>query len=500
MKHVVRSVLCLVVLCTSGLAEVRYSLTVLPQAQSIQVSMTLEAGVNQAFRIPAWCPGFYFLQDYHNNVSDVRATNEKGEAVQVEQDSSDPRKWTARNASQETLTLSYRVLGDDSGLGFFGVNVRSDTAFVNGPAAFLYAEGTKEEPCTLKITTPEGWELATGLDAESGVLKAKNYDELLDSPLQLGKMARRSFTVEGLPFQVVFASTNGRYPSNLSAVVQELQQLSAPAIKLFGGAPFKRYVYIVHLAVGNFNGGLEHRASTVIATNNSGSLQLGTLAAHEFFHAWNVKQIRPQDLGPFDYTNKVRTGNLWFAEGVTDYYAYLTAYRSGRYDSNWLLNSLSGQIREYQSGSTRKRLTLEQCCRETWENGGFGVDDFDYYNKGLLAGLLFDAAIRGATEGKRSLDDVMRLLYSRHKLPNPGYPEDGILKAINEVAGTDLSALYRRIVQSTEELPYEVLEQIGLRVPMPGTSGVSASNAYWLIVDSAATAESKERLEQFLKR
>lgn len=455
----------LLVLSSLARADVHYTLTPLPQSQSVLVSVRLDSTEpDQSFHIPAWCPGFYFLQRYEQGISDIRASDGAGQALEVGP-GEDARSWVVSNPARGAMTFSYRVLGNDPGLGFFGVNVRSDTTFVNGPAAFVYAGGRKNERCSLKLALPRGWDVATAMqeDEEEG-FEAPDYDEFIDHPLQLGKMQRKPFEVAGIPFEAIFVTANALYPTNQDEVVEELKQLSLPAIKLFGGAPFRKYLYIVHLAVGNFNGGLEHRACNVIATNNTGKLSLGTLASHEYFHAWNVKQIRPKLLGPFDYTQEQRTGNLWFAEGVTDYYAYLTAYRSGRYDEGWLLDSFSSQLYTLQSGRTRRRITLERACRETWEHGGFGYDDLDYYNKGLIAGLVFDAAIREATEGAKSLDDVMRFLYQKHKLPYPGFEEDGILKALNEVSGKDLSALYRTIVQSTDEVPFEVLQGIGLRV------------------------------------
>ena len=268
---------------------------------------------------------------------------------------------------------------------------------------------------------------------------------------------------------------------------------------MFRGAPFKHYTYIIHLAVGDFSGGLEHRASTVIAVPDSTNLRLAELATHENFHSWNVKQIRPKALGPFDYTKQVRTANLRFAEGVTDYYAYLMMYRSGERDSAWLLQEFGQQIADLQNGATRKSLTLEECSKQTWEHGGFGVDDLSYYTKGLVVGFIFDAAIRDATGGQRSLDDVLRLLYSRHRLPNPGYDEDALREAINEVAGTDLSSLYNRMVRSTDELPYEVLQKIGLKLSAPGSNG-RLLRGYRLERDPAAAPEAVRLRNAWLAR
>ncbi len=485
-------------LAAAARAELKYTLTPDPRARSIRVTLTLDSTeqTQQEFRIPAWCPGFYFLQNYERKISDVRATDAGGNALAVRKSPSDPRSWEVDNPNCEKMTLSYRVLGDDGGLGFFGVNVVGHTAFVNGPAAFLYPTGRKGERCTLRLALPQGWDAATGMDrGEDGVYVAGDYDELLDHPLQLGHFARRSFEVEGIPFEAVFVSLDGTYAPNLDTVAAELKRISRPAIVMMGGAPFKRYVYLVHLAIGGFSGGLEHRASTVLAVGNYAGLQLDHLAAHELFHVWNVKHIRPKVLGPFDYTKPVRTTNLWFAEGVTDYFAFLHVYRSRDRGEAWLLDGLADEITQLQSGETRKSKTLEDTSTQAWENGGFGIGDLSFYTKGCVVGLIFDAVIRGRTQGQKSLDDVLRLLYARHRLPNPGFEEDGILKALNEVSGLDLTELYRRMVRSTEEIPYEHLKLIGLRLVSPSRG----SSAYRLERDPSASPEAAKRLAEWLR-
>ncbi len=456
----------------AALGTVHYRIAPDPAAKTLAVSIVIDNPSDaETFRIPAWSPGFYFLESYEKKISDVKATDPSGAGLSI--DHSDPRAWVVHDPNKKPITLSYRVLGDDPGLGFFAVNIKDKTGFLNGPAAYMYVPDRLTEDTDLKVDVPSGWDVATPMDKVGDRYVANGYDELADQPVQMGEFTRKSFNVAGIPFEAIWVAPNNDFHSNLDAETARLQRVSLPAIKMFGGAPFKRYIYFIHLAVGNFAGGLEHRACNVEAIGNARTLNLDDLAAHEFFHAWNVKQIRRKVLGPFDYTKEVKTANLWFAEGVTDYYSKLDAYESGLKDEEWLADELGGEVRNLQMSRVRKTMTLEECSRAAWENGGFGVGDLSYYNKGLLAGFIFDAAIRGATHGAKSLDDVMRLLYARHRLPKPGYEEDELEKTINEVAGKDLTPLYHQIVQSTEEMPYGVVGQIGLKVLAPGDKYVS---------------------------
>ena len=467
--------LALFLLPTLAKADVSYTLTPNPAAKTITVAVTPDmSGASETFRIPAWCPGFYTLKNYETKIFDVAAASEDGTALKLEK--VDARGWRVLNPEGKKVTLSYKVMGDDPGLGFFGVNVREDKAFVNGPAAFMYVDGKLTEPTSLQIKVPTArWDIATGMTRSGEKFVASGYDELIDHPIQMGTMARKSFKIGDYEFEAVFASIDNRYRPNLDNQVAVMRKVAAPAVELFHGAPFKRYVFIIHLALGDFGGGLEHRGSTTISMANDPNLDMDTLIAHEFFHTWNVKNIRPKVLGPFDYTTKVRTGNLWFAEGVTDYYAKMNTYRGTLHDGTWLLGQLRDQVQQLQGSSSRKAVTLEDACKRTWESSGFGYSDLDYYNKGLIAGFLLDAAVRQATQGQKSLDDVMRLMYERCRLPKPGYEEDGIRLAVNEVAGKDLSPIYNRIVRSTQEVPYDQINAIGLRVVAPGSTYTEAS-------------------------
>jgi len=475
-------------------ATVHYKLTPLPSSQSILVSIDVDSmKPTETFHIPGWSPGYYQMARYEQNVYDVRATDAAGHELKIEQP--DNRSWQVATKGAQNVTFSYKVLGNDPGLGFFAVNVGGDKAYLNGAAAFMYVEDRLTENVDLQIQNPSGWDVATAMTpADNFTFVAGGYDEFIDNPIQLGKFTRKKFSISGIPFEVIFVEPTNAPRCDMDAETERLRVVSIPALKMFGGASFKKYLYILHLEIGNFAGGLEHRACNVQAVANGSELHLDDLAAHEYFHAWNVKQIRPKILGPFDYSQPQRTGNLWFAEGVTDYYAKLHTYQSGLRDEAWLRGEINDQIGQLQQSQVRKSKTVEDSSRGTWEADGFGVGDLSFYVKGLLSGFIFDAAIIDATGGKKTLDDVMRLLYSRCKLPKPGYDEDELRLAINTVAGKDLSELYRKMIRSTEEMPYEQLAKIGMKVTLDDRSGHGPSGSsvsYNLDVDPAASAQAK---------
>lgn len=453
--------LCLVSLSS---AVVHYQAQFQPDAKQVLVSISLDAPSKQeTFHIPAWCPGYYQIAHYEHGISSFDAKTPDGQHLTTRR--SGTRDWQVDDPDQKPFTVSYEVDGSDEGLGFFGTAVSDADGFINGASAFMYVDGRLTEPDDLKITRPDGWDLATPLDADaSGLYQAGGYDELIDSPIQVGRFVRKTFTAEQIPFEVIYVAPDGHPRTDTDAQTARIAKLVVPAIKMFGGAPFAHYTFIIHLAPGSFQGGLEHRASDVIDIQNTDPLDMDDLITHEYFHAWNVKNIRPAVLGPFDYTKEVRTDNIWFAEGVTDYYAKLDAYKSGLEDLTYLFDQLTQQAGDLDHETDRLKYTLAQASRGAWEGGSEGLGNLSYYEKGLLAGLILDAEIRGATQGQKSLDDVMRLLYQRHRLPQPGYAEDEIKKTVNEVAETDLSAIYDTLVYSTKEMPYEELRKIGLRV------------------------------------
>lgn len=453
-----------------------------PSQNALSIEYTMHGADSQTLTIaiPTWTPGWYQAIRYSQNISDLQAEGEHGESLEVQPLTH--YSWRIETNGAQTVRLRYRVWAYDKGMGFFGVAMGEHHAYINGAAAFVYEMDSKKVPHEVRFQLPTGWQVATAMDFvgqseqrpfgdRNDVFLAPNYDELIDSPIQMGHFEVRDLRSRGVPMRVVFASESENILCNMERVAADFQRIAGVGNDLFGGAPFKRYLFIVHLSGQGFGGGLEHLSSTVLNVPDRRDLNINGLAAHEYFHAWNVKRIRPKVLGPFDYTQPVRTHALWWCEGVTDYYASLLLVRTGLIGDRAFWQGIEREILTLENNPARERVSAEEASWNVWEGNGMGYGGLSYYNKGKVIGFLLDVYIRGVTGNRKSLDDVMRFLMERYAYPRPGFEEDGILEAINRVVARDVSTLYRRMVQSTEPLPYdEILSYVGFRLERRSTS------------------------------
>lgn len=470
-EHVKRggaTLLITLVLLTLALSQPRleYTLTIPPiEAQRFQIAIRVSHPESKPLRfvVPAWCPGWYLLMDYEQDIINLQARGKRGQPLAIRQ--TGKREWTITEPDPEETVLEYEVRLRGKAYSLFYSYLEEGEAFVNGPSCFLYLDGHTQAPITLSVNARPEWKIATGLTPanQPNVFTASDYDELIDCPIQIGNFWQTAFTAHGVQFEVVIAgSPDARTRDRW---VDELKKVATTTLALMRRAPFRRYLFLIHAHNIPFMGGLEHRNSTVLNVGAS-SPSIAELAAHELFHAWNVKHFRPAVLGPFDYTREARTKNLWFAEGVTQYYAYLILRRAGLVDEEGFLRRLAAEIEQLQRNPNRLKVSLAECSERVWEaRNSMGYGGVNYYNKGCVVGLLLDLKLRAITGNRRSLDDLMRLLMERYGYPKLGYPEDGILKAYSELAGQDMSAFYARLVESAEELPYqEVFAEAGLEL------------------------------------
>ncbi len=467
-----------------------------PESGKIRVAMTVRNNVQDEVKvsIPAWAPGAYRIVKYCRSVWNVEATGRDGKKLEVM--SLDDQTWRIKAGGLDRFTISYELSVEKS-------RMDKDHLFIAGPDTYLYIVDRKDAPCSVGFTLPEGWKVGTGLDPDGPVYKARDYDTFIDCPTELGKFELLSFEADGATYDIVIHSKG---PVDGEKIVDMCRRIVVSQNRMFGGPPpFKRYVFLYHFKDQSGGRGLEHLNSTDIsmpyAAIKFDPLLAASVTSHEYFHLWNVKRIRPVELGPFDYTGIVRSKALWMCEGVTSYYGDRTLAHNGIWKEQQYLDHLAGEIETLQNNPDRKVTSVEKASQNVWDRKDY--PRVDYYNKGELLGLLLDLKIRTASGGTKTFDDVVRLLYDRYVVgPSKegrgaigvGYPEDGILKALNEITGSDWKPFYDAHIRGLEELPFkDVMEAAGLApaitiVDTPDL-GLDLRGTYVVFVSAGGEAE-----------
>lgn len=448
-------------------------------------------GVSSAtldFAMPAWSPGRYAIYDFAKNVQEFAVTDAEGHPLKWSQP--DKQTWSVETGGASEVRARYKVFGNDLNGSFSQIDTTH--ANLNGASMFMYIAGHKPDPIHLEIAAPAGWKVVSGysLDPQQRSFQAPNYDRLIDTPLEISpNVTWEEFTDHGKTFRVA-VHDYGTDEDQRAALVRKLadgvRRIAAVDMAMMPAPDFDDYTFIFHFAPEIAAGdGMEHLNSTQIIMSellsDDGIDDALTDAAHEFFHTWNVKRLRPAALGPFDYTIEDYTQSLWFAEGITTYYSYVALRRAGIWSEVEFRNHLSSEIQTLESEPGRKLMSAESSSFHAWfydrspqmQETNFANTTISYYNKGALIGMLLDLEIREETGGRKSLDDVLRLMYQRfygapaatYYLPGRGYEERDILQAVNEVSGSDFTDFFRRYVQGTDPLPYrEALAKAGLEL------------------------------------
>lgn len=429
--------------------------------------------------LPAWSPGYYVQQDYARNVQEFAAMAPGGGTLTVERPR--PNHWLITTNGASTVVITYKLLCTSRFVT--GCWVDASYAVINGPSTFIAineAPRQVKRPYELRFELAATWKQSvSSLDTVGGDpnhYRAPDYDVFIDSPIVAGTISVHEFEVAGsrhylADFGDLGAWDGARAADSLERIVEEHR-------RMLGGLPFDKYVFLNSFRGGA--GGLEHLNSSLLSSRARPADPLPTLrwlkyVSHEYFHAINVKRLRPIELGPFDYEKLPSTPSLWISEGLTTYYGDLAVVRSGVGPVDDYLEGLSGHIRTVQTSPGRLVQTLEQASLTSGTTSSSGVggnrsQTISYYDKGPVAGLLIDARIRHVTNGRRSLDDVMRLAIARYSGERGFRPEE-FVAAASEIAGTDLSALFHALLATTGELDYaEALDWFGLRFVEPGSA------------------------------
>ncbi|WP_175684009.1 M61 family metallopeptidase [Burkholderia cenocepacia] len=459
----------------------------------------------QRFSLPVWIPGSYLVREFARNIVTLSAFNDAGRKVRIAK--TDKHTWQASPVTG-ALTLRYDVYAWD--LSVRSAYLDESGGFFNATAVFLSVAGREDAPCEVDIAKPAGaafrtWRVGTALPEAGGTrrygfgaYRAANYDELSDHPVTIGEFALATFDAHGVPHDIVIA---GRVTQlDLERLRTDLKRVCEAQIALFEPkskkAPMDRYVFMT-LAVSDGYGGLEHRASTALICNRTDLPVKGRpettegyrtylgLCSHEYFHTWNVKRIKPAAFVPYDLTRENYTSLLWLFEGFTSYYDDLMLVRSGLMSQDDYFAALGRTIGGVLRGTGRLKQSVAESSFDAWikyyrqdENATNAI--VSYYTKGSLVALAFDLAIRAQTRNRKSLDDVMRLLWQRYgrdfyRGKQAGVDENEVEALIEEATGVALGRLFADAVHGTRDLPLaELLAPFGVTLVPDVATGAAA--------------------------
>jgi predicted metalloprotease with PDZ domain len=467
-----------------------------PSAHRVEVAMNIPAGGELELWMPVWTPGSYLVREFSRHVQDLRAESASGAPLPVTK--TRKNRWKVEANDATGVTVRYVVYGRE--LSVRTNWIEPEFALLNGAPTFLAVRGFENAPHRVRLRLPEAWKgawtslppAATSADPRQPAFTARNLDELIDSPVLAGTADMQDFQVNGVPISLVNAGDATLW--NGQEAAGHAQKIVETYARMMGGLPFDRYLFLNCIV--ESRGGLEHAKSCVLMTSRYAYRKrksyvdwLG-LVSHEFFHAWNVKRLRPVALGPFDYENEVYTRSLWFAEGVTSYYTPLMPRRAGLTKNEELFDALSEQIEKLQTTPGRLHQSLEESSFDAWiklyrPDENTGNTTISYYVKGAVVAWLLDAEIRAATRGARSLDDLLRLLFARYA-GDRGYTDADLQKSAEEIAGTSLEALFARSVRGREELDYTpALRVFGLRFKPPRAGLPDTTPPVWMGIETA---------------
>ena len=436
----------------------------------------------QQFQLPAWIPGSYLIRDFAHHLISVQAKSGRRPLPIAKLDK---HTWVSAPAPGP-VTVMIEVYAFD--LSVRGAYLDSTRGFFNGTCVFLRPLGKEDRACDVEILPPRGararaWRVATTLRRRDapvdgfGTYRAGDYDELIDHPVELGTFTLGHFEAGGVPHAIAIS---GRHETDIDRVCRDLRRLCECHIDLFDSpAPFKRYLFLVN-AVGDGYGGLEHRSSTALLCSRDELPRRGArgvtesyrtflgLASHEYFHAWNVKRIKPAAFTPYDLTRENYTTLLWAFEGITSYYDDLLLVRSGLISEQDYVEILGRSITNLLRTPGRKVQTVSEASWDAWikyyrPDENTPNAQVSYYLKGSLVALSLDLLIRARTRGRKSLDDVMRALWQRYVQTGEGVPEDAVERTVEQVTKVRLRGFFERALRSTQELPLaQSLREMGL--------------------------------------
>jgi predicted metalloprotease with PDZ domain len=444
-------------------ATIEYTVSIAhPERHIFGVTMRIPKVRDQVtVQLPAW-NALYQIRDFSAHMMQVVARDEEGHTLPLRK--LDKDTWSV--SGNGAVTVSYPILWDEPGP--FATQLNMDHAFLNFAMVLLYVPERRAEDTRVQFEdVPEGWHVAVELDStgaaegrHTAAYVAPSYDALADAPVEIGHFEELHMEAGGRPVRIVVHGD----PGDRTRLTESLKRIVDYEVTLMGGAPFREYMFLFHVGNNFGGGGMEHMNCTAIAADVPA--QLPSYSAHEFFHAWNVKRIRPQSLEPVDYTKEMWTRSLWFAEGVTNTYGAYTLERTGLWSAQQFYANLADEIRELQSRPAHRWQSVEQSSLDAWYEKyplyTRPEESISYYNKGQIVGVLLDLLIRDRTDNHASLDDVLRALNEQYAKQGRLYNETEGLRAVTQEvirkkassADADLGDFFRRYISGADEIPY----------------------------------------------
>ncbi len=445
-----------------GRLQIEYTVSLTdPNTQQFHVTTVIK-NLNQprlVLSLPTWTPGWYTVENYFKNVLRFRIADASGKVLPHVM--SRKQTWNVNTAGLREIKIDYDYSA--TVLALNQAKISKDFAFFTGIELFLQAEGHRQEPATVHFQIPAGWKIISALKETNDPMTftAPDYDTLVDAPTEMGNFDVTRFEVEGRPHYFV-ANPAGAFNTEKSQqFVEMVTKLVKVDSAIFGGLPYEKYVMFYFFASpeSNAGGALEHLNSFVsfaLPGNTATPKRLIGTVAHEYFHLWNVKRIRPAEMWPYDYSRENETPLLWVSEGFTSYYSVVAQYRAGLMTGEEFLQRAAEVAASIENNDARNYISPANSSVSTWVGYdtpvAFGIS---YYGQGENLAALLDLSIRNDTDGRRGLDDVMRSLFSEFYQRGRGFTTEAMIGVINRLTGRDYHDFYRRYVSGTEAPNYD---------------------------------------------
>lgn len=462
----------------SAFGDVSYVISLAdPQRHLVQVTMEIPSGRDaHELQLPVW-NALYQVRDFSQYMDWIRAETADGQPLTLTQ--INKSRWKIAGAGHGARVF-YEMFSDDP--GSYGAQLNTHHAFFNLAEILLYADDLRDEPAKVAIENlPPQWRIATPLQQDGSDYAARNYDRLVDSPIEIGTFEEQDFAGPCGEYKVVLdwelvQGKEGQSKSRevLAAIVPPVQRIVASASAWMNDCPFKQYMFIYHASDSPGTGGMEHAYSNAITLPEKdfgGDLaNLLSITAHEFFHLWNVKRIRPQSLEPIDYTKENYTTALWFSEGVDSTVGEYIRLRAGLLDEQHYIQHVSEELTELENRPGHLTQSVEQSSLDAWleKYPFYGLPDrsISYYNKGELLGVLLDLAMRDASNDRTSLRDLFRSMNEHYAKQGKFFAESTAVRdAAETVSHADLRIFFQGYVGGTVEIPWDkFFAGVGLHV------------------------------------